>query len=174
MNLAGSKVAAAQIDQLERARLDAKRRLLANRERHLEIKSPLDGIVITGDLQRSEGVPVTVGQLLYEIAPLDAMVAELAIRDEDIAFVRADQDTAIVLDAYPGQSQRGKLHTVHPRSQVRENDNVFIAEVLLDNAGRTLRPGMKGSAKIVSSRHSLAWILFHKPYQRLIAWLGWW
>ena len=68
--MAAGKTAAAQIDQLEIQRQEVKRQLLERRLANLEIKSPIDGIVVAGDLQRSEGVPVNVGQVLYEVAPL--------------------------------------------------------------------------------------------------------
>jgi hypothetical protein len=34
----------------------------------------------------------------------------------------------------------------------------------LDNSDGWLRPGLKGTARIVTPRRSLAWILFHKPW----------
>ncbi|MCZ6773228.1 MAG: hypothetical protein O7G83_14790, partial [Proteobacteria bacterium] len=60
-----------------------------------------------------------------------------------------------------------------PRSEIREHENVFIAEVKLDNSDLQLRPGMKGRAKIIGRRHLLAWNLFHKPCESLLLWLGW-
>src|SRR5690606_27148916 len=48
VNLAAGKVAAAQIDRLEMERLDHKRRLLEHRAANLEIRSPIDGIVLSG------------------------------------------------------------------------------------------------------------------------------
>jgi hypothetical protein len=77
------------------------------------------------------------------------------------------------LDAYPGRVWEGSLERLHPRSEVRDDKNVFIAEVALDNAEALLRPGMEGRAKIVSGPQRLGWILFHEPYYRLASWLGW-
>jgi multidrug resistance efflux pump len=65
----------------------------------LDIKSPIDGVVISGDLKRAEGAPVAIGQTLYEIAPLDRMVAEVAIPDDEISRVRLAQSVTINLDA---------------------------------------------------------------------------
>jgi multidrug resistance efflux pump len=99
VNMADNKVAVAQMDALEMQRLDVKRRLLADRAAHLDIKSPIDGVVISGDLKRAEGAPVAIGQTLYEIAPLDRMVAEVAIPDDEISRVRLAQSVTINLDA---------------------------------------------------------------------------
>ena len=51
VNMAAGKTAAAQIDQLEIQRQEVKRQLLERRLANLEIKSPVDGIVVAGDLR---------------------------------------------------------------------------------------------------------------------------
>lgn len=172
VNMAAGKVAATQIDQLETERLALKQTLLDRRREHLHIKSPLAGIVISGDLQRSEGVPVTVGQVLYEVAPLEALVAELAIPDDSVAAVAAGRDVSVWLDAYPGTTWTGPLGRINPRSVVREHDNVFIGELRLENQGSLLRPGMKGHARIAAGSRPLGWVLLHKPWHWALAWLG--
>lgn len=172
-NLAASKVAAAQMDQLERRRIDERRRLLTSRAGRLEIRSPIAGIVLEGDLQRSEGVPVRMGQSLYEIAPLENLVAEVAIADDEIALAEAGQTVRLKLDAYPGQSWDSSLARIEPRAQQRETDNVFIAEAALDNSSHDLRPGMKGTATVYGPRRTLFWILLHKPYDYLLNCLSW-
>ncbi len=172
-NMAHGKTAAAQIDQLDADRLEVKRRILENRLKQLEICSPIDGIVISGDLERSQGVPISVGQVLFEVAPLDRMVAELAIPDDEISHVETEMPATLWLDAFQSDSRAGTIARIHPRSLTREKDNVFIAEVPLDNGDQALRPGMKGAAKISTSPHALGWIIFHKPWNWLVSWLGW-
>jgi multidrug resistance efflux pump len=173
VNLAAGKVAAAQIDRLEFERLDQKRQLLAQRSLSLEIKSPLTGIVLSGDLKRSEGVPVTVGQKLYEVAPLEEMIVEVVIPDTEIPLAVVGQEVEVRLDAFPGRVWQGWLARVHPRSEVRDEQNIFVAEVRLPNEGLQWRPGMKGRAKIASGPQRLGWILLHEPLNRCAAWLGW-
>jgi multidrug resistance efflux pump len=172
-NMALGKTAAAQMDQLETQRLELKRKLLENRLAQLGIRSPIDGIVISGDLERSQGVPVAVGQVLFEVAPLQSMLAELAVPDEEISRVEMDMTAAISLDAYPETAWNGAITRIHPRSVTREKDNVFLGEVHLDNTDLTLRPGMKGRAKVSTGNRSLGWILFHKPWQYVVSWLDW-
>ena len=107
VNMAAGKTAAAQIDQLEIQRQEVKRQLLQRRLANLEIKSPVDGIVVAGDLERSEGVPVSVGQVLYEVAPLGQMTAELAITDEEISGVSAGMPVTLRLDSHPERQWSG-------------------------------------------------------------------
>jgi hypothetical protein len=173
VNMAAGKTAAAQIDQLEFQRQEVKRQLLQRRLANLEIKSPVDGIVVAGDLQRSEGVPVSVGQVLYEVAPLGRMTAEAAIGDEEISAVSAGMSVTLRLDSQPERQWRGALARIHPRSVTREKDNVFLGEVPLDNADGALRPGMKGRATVRTGPRSLGWVLFHRPWNYLMTWLDW-
>jgi biotin carboxyl carrier protein len=172
VNVAAGKTAAAQIDALEMQCQDQKRQLLESRIKNLDIKSPEAGIVVTGDLERSEGAPVTAGQALYEIAPLDRMIVEIEVRDEDVAHVEVGQKVAVKLDAYPGAVWNGTIEKIHPRSEIRESQNVFIAEVRLGKGDEVLRPGMKGSATITTSSHALLWILLHKAWYMGLKWVG--
>lgn len=172
VNVAAGKTAAGQIDVLEMQSLEKKRQMLESRMKNLDIKSPTAGIVVSGDLERSEGAPVTVGQALYEIAPLDRMIVEVQIRDEDIAHVKDGQKVAVKLDAYPGTVWDGTISKIHPRSELRDSKNVFIAEVSLAEGGETLRPGMKGTATITTSSHTTLWIVFHRAWYTALKWLG--
>jgi len=172
VNQAAGKTAAAQIDSLEMQCQDQKRQLLESRIKNLDIKSPEAGIVVSGDLERSEGAPVTAGQAMYEIAPLDRMIVEIEVRDEDVAHVEVGQTVAVKLEAYPGTIWKGTIDKIHPRSEIRESNNVFIAEVGLEQGGEVLRPGMKGSATITTSSHTLLWILLHKAWYTGLKWVG--
>jgi hypothetical protein len=170
---AAHEYADAQIAELEMQRLDLQLKLLEHRSQNLEIRSPVDGIVASGDLERVEGAPLTKGQTLFEIAPLERMLVEAAVEDEDIAHIRAKQPMTVWLDAYPGQSRQVRVARVQPRSEIRDSENVFIAEAPLANSDGRLRPGMKGRAKIVAPNRRLGWILFHKPWEYLVKRLTW-
>ncbi len=163
----------AQLSKLEMERLDLKTQLLEHRTENLEIRSPIEGIVISGDLKKVEGMPLTVGQNLFEVAPLDEMIVEIAIPEADIAYVESGREVTIVLDAYPRKDWAGRLTRIHPRSEIREHEHVYIAELRLKNDFGLLRPGMRGRAEVVGPQRALAWNLFHKPWERLLFWLGW-
>ncbi|TWU08134.1 efflux RND transporter periplasmic adaptor subunit [Stieleria varia] len=163
--------------QAEVARHDADRlrmriELLENRNRSLEIRCPIDGIVVNGDLDEAIGMPLETGQTLFEVAPLEQMVVEIAVSEDDYAYVQPGMAVTVRLNAYPLRTIEGTIARIHPRSEIRDEQNVFVAEVGIDNSDQTLRPGMQGRASIQSSKKSLGWILFHRPYHALITWLG--
>jgi multidrug efflux pump subunit AcrA (membrane-fusion protein) len=145
---------------------------LEHRITNLAIRSPVAGYVIGGDLKRTEGAPLTVGQVLYEIAPLDQMIVEVAIADDDIALVEVGQPVSIRFDAYAGDEFAGRLLRIHPRSETRDSRNVFIGEVMLDEAAGALRPGMKGKARIAIGGKSLAGGLCQRGWHTIAMLLG--
>ena len=165
--------ATAQQAQLELQRIDLKRKLVSHRMANLEIRSPLAGIVVSGDLSKAQHAPVETGQTLFEVAPLDAMVAELAVSEADVAYVQTGQEVHLAFDAWPRASWTGNIASLRPRAETRDDNTVFIAEVHLDNGDRQLRPGMSGRARIVASSRAIGWILFHKPAEALCRLAGW-
>ena len=171
--LASGEFGSAEIAKFEVERLTLKMRLLEHRSENLEIRSPIDGIVIGGDLKRAEGAPVQVGQTLFEVAPLASMDVEIEIPGGEIAFVERDRSVEVVLDAFPGKIWSGRLERIHPRSETRREAHVFIGEMTLRSPDGKLRPGMQGRGKIAGPRRSWGWILFHKPWEKLALQWSW-
>lgn len=163
--LASRSAGAAQVALLEMQQLEAKMRMLEARREQLTIESPLDGVVTRGDLKRSEGAPLSVGQTLFEVAPLDKMVVEVEIPEDEIAQFRSGAAVAVKLDAFAGSSWSGRLDRLYPRAELRNEANVFIAEMYVVNHGDLLRPGMRGRAKVEGPWRSIGWIWLHRPWE---------
>ncbi len=122
--------------------------------------------MLDGHLDRVENAPVTIGQALYEVAPLSPVTVEVALPADEFANVRTGFPVVVTFDGIDITFD-GTINRIHPRSEVQNSDNVFIAEVELNNTHEQLRPGMKGHAKVKGESHSLGWNLFHKPWEHL-------
>lgn len=157
-------VAASQRASLERQQLDARRQILQYQLTQLEIVSPTAGIVLEGHLDRVENAPVSIGQALYEIAPLSPVTVEVAIPDDDYQNVQTGNQVLIRFDGLSDEFT-GTLQRVTPQSEVVNGKNVFIADVTIANDDQRLRPGMKGYARVSGQTASLGWSLFHKPWE---------
>ncbi len=163
----------AAISGHEMQRLEQRAALLNHRSESLEIRSPADGVVVSGDHREAEGVPLEMGKTLFEIAPLDAMVVELCIPEEDVRHVFTGMTVDVQLEAVPEESITAVIRSVHPRAELHDGKNVFIAEADIPNKDALFRPGMRGTAHVNTQRHALGWNLFHKPTAWLLGWLGW-
>lgn len=157
----------AQMAQLERERLELKIALLRNRQENLEIHSELEGAVLKGGLEDVQGAPVRIGQSLFEVAPLKTLRLEVAIPESDIAYVEAGQKVTARIDGAPSAQICGLIDRIRPRAEVRDGQNVFVAQIEVDNSQRRLLPGMSGRAKVVGQRKIIGWIVFHKAWHRL-------
>lgn len=161
------------LERLEVEHLRREAELLERRQASLEIRSPIDGVVVIGDLERAEGAPLTVGDNLFEIASLDQLIAEIAVPEQDITFVKNDMRVSIVVDAVPGSRLESTLQRIHLRNEIRDNASVFIAEAELPNNDHLLRPGMNAQASIDAGYRAIGWQLFRRPYNAARQWIGW-
>ncbi len=171
--LAARKTHDAQIARLEMQSLELKIGLLRHRSSQLQIESPTSGIVVSGDLERVEGAPLQVGQTMFEIAPLNNMIVEVAIPESEIAHVRNNLEVQTKIAAYPGHTWSGTINRIHPRSEIRDGESVFVGEVQLQDGEGLLRPGMHGEARIIADRRAWGWILFHRAWNAVQFRLGW-
>ncbi|MDB2686063.1 efflux RND transporter periplasmic adaptor subunit, partial [Mariniblastus sp.] len=171
--LASGDVAQSQIAKSEMQRHQAKVTILNQRLENLEVRSPIDGVVVAGDLEKAVGVPLELGQTLFEIAPLDTMVAEISIPESEAQYVKSGMSVQLKFDSFPFKTFSAEIQRVHPRAEDVDNASVFVADVVLQNSAGSLRPGMSGSAKVSSGWSPLGWNLFHRPWESIRYWTIW-
>lgn len=160
-------VLAAQIEQTE-----ARREMIEDQLGRTLIRAPFDGVVLSGDLSQALGAPVERGQLLMELAPLDAYRVVLQVDDRDVNWVRTGERGELALASLPGEHVAFTVEKLTPVNVAREGRNYFRVEARLDSTDTRLRPGMEGVGKIDAGTRSLLWIWLHP----LIDWLrmaGW-
>ena len=174
MELSERNIPKTILAQLEYDRLTSEENILKYRKDNLKIKSPIDGIVLSGSLERAEAASVTTGQVLFEIGPIKPMRVEVAIPSNEIAQVQVGYEAKIWIDGQEDEPLSGKITKIHPRSETRDAKNVFIAELEFDNEDERLRPGMNGSVRVDCARRSLGWSMFHKPINYVRSRLTWW
>jgi multidrug resistance efflux pump len=141
----------------------------------INIAAPFRGVVVKGDLSQSLGAPVERGQVLFEVAPLDAYRVKLQVDDSDITWLKAGQKGELALTALPHESLPFVLEKITPVTSAHEGRNVFQVDAVLEQASDRLRPGMEGYAKVNAGRARLIWIWTHSliDWLRLKIW-SWW
>jgi biotin carboxyl carrier protein len=168
-----AKIAQAQADEVA-----ARVRLLEYRIEKARIVSEISGTVVAGDLKKQIGAPVKEGDVLFEVAPLDMLRAELAVPDDQIADVHravakaAEKNETVVGElataSYPGVRIPFEVERVSPAAEMVEQRNVFKVRVRLEWIDPAwMRPGMEGVAKISLGRRSYGWLLT----RRVINWV---
>src|SRR3954454_16359318 len=101
------------------------------------------------------------------------MVAEVAIPESEIRHVHNGLRVDVSFESAVDPVHSESLQRIHPRAEIRNQHNIFIAETELDNVKEQLRPGMHGQAFVHAGRCLLGWRLFHRIWERLTLLAGW-
>ncbi len=169
---ASGRIPEAMMAELEYRQLQERSKLLEHRAGNFSIVSPIDGIVLTGSTDRRENYPVTLGESLFEIAPINPLRVELAVPADQIMHVRTGQQVKFRFEGFGTATVEGTIKRIRPSTTIRGDKNVFIAEAELDNSNGDVRPGMNGNAHIYGTRRLLGWTLFHRPWERIVTAVG--
>lgn len=166
-NAAQTKITAAQV-----AQADAELALIEDQLGRTDVRAPIDGLVVTGDLSQSIGAPTERGQVLFEVAPLDAYRIILQVDERDAAEMVVGQRGKIMLPAFPTTPFNFTVEKITPVSAARDGRNYFRVEANMAKAPAQLRPGMEGIGKIDIAQRRLIWLWTHHAvdWLRLLIW----
>jgi len=135
--------------------------------------SPTSGTVVKGDLKREIGAPVKTGDILFEVASLDSLRAELLVPEDEIFDVNVGQEGFLATVSYPSQRIKFTVERINPMAEVIEQRNVFRVRVRLLEVHMWMRPGMEGVAKVSVGKRHYVWIWTRKivNWIRMKLWL---
>ena len=171
-SLAQGKIAEAQQAKLRERQLGRRWDLISDRLNRLEVVSPIDGIIISGDLSQYEGAPLELGQTLLEISPMEKMALEIEIPAHEIGYVEKDSETRVRFSSIGGPSMELNLKELYPSAEIREDQNVFIGRIEIDNVDNSLRPGMVGDATTYGPIRPWIWSWIRGGVERVLWWCG--
>jgi multidrug efflux pump subunit AcrA (membrane-fusion protein) len=149
--LADMQIALARLAQ-SAARLDIVRYNLA----HAQLRAPMSGVVVEGDLKQNIGAPVKKGDTLLKIARLDNTYLEIEVDPADVHEVDVGSRGEVAFVGRPDLRVPLVVERIEPMSTTQEGRNVFIARARLEgNARSWWRPGIGGTAKIDAGERSI-------------------
>lgn len=135
-----------------------------------ELRSPIDGIVLTRSVQHREGEAMETGKTFCEIGSLDDYELQLDLRQKDLGPVlralgeERSLPVDFILHAHSRDALRGELTAVGQVSQLpemREAETVFTARIPFSADGLEggLKAGYTGKASIALGRRPWGWQL---------------
>jgi GAF domain-containing protein/multidrug resistance efflux pump len=161
-----------QADYL-RAEMERTRLRIAN----AQLRSPIDGVVMTPDLQNAVGEHLDAGGTFAQVLNLASARINIAVDQQDAHLVKAGQTAAVKLDSFPAQTLHGQVFSISPEARPSGDSRVFYAHVLLPNGNAELRTGMDGRAKISAGFRPAGYVLLRAPalwlWEKLWDWIGW-
>ncbi len=152
------KTVEVQIAEAQADKVTASINLLDYKISQAKIIAPISGVVVKGDLERQIGAPVKTGDTLFEVAPLDALRAELSVPEADSADLEVGQEGELATASFPDKHFGFVVERINPVAEVAEQKNVFKVRVRLKRLDGRMRPGLEGIAKVDIDRRRYIWI----------------
>ena len=156
--------------QRDKAQVDIE--LINKQLQKVELRAPIDGVIISGDISRASGAAVDKGQVLFEMAPARDYRVVIDVDERDIRHIQAAQPGRLVLAGLGGESLGLTVKAVSAVFTQEEGGRHYRCEASLTENADLLRPGMQGTAGIVVGQRRLGWLLLHRAYDwlRLTIW----
>lgn len=138
---------------------------------YTDIYSPIDGTVISRNVDVGQTVAASLqAPVLFTIAEdLRKMQVHTSVAEGDVGRLDPGMDATFTVDAFPGQTFKGKVGQIRNAAQTVQNVVTYDAVIDVDNADLRLRPGMTATVTIVWSEKDdvvaipNAAIRFHPP-----------
>ncbi|MBI2486650.1 MAG: efflux RND transporter periplasmic adaptor subunit [Deltaproteobacteria bacterium] len=120
---------------------------------HTRIISPVDGIVISRDVDVGQTVSASLqAPTLFVIAEdLTMMQLDASIVEADIGRVKVGQKATFTVDAYPGSRFTGEVTQVRNNPVTLQNVVTYDAMIDLKNPDLKLKPGMTANISILTA-----------------------
>lgn len=108
------------------------------------IRSPIDGIVISRDIDAGQTVAASLqAPTLFTIAnDLRKMRVNAAVSETDIGRIREGMPAEFRVDAFPGRKFHGVVSQVRYAETIVDNVVTYTTLIDVENADLSLRPGM--------------------------------
>jgi HlyD family secretion protein len=118
------------------------------------IRSPINGVVLARKIEPGQTVAASLqAPVLFTIAEdLAQMKLEVDVDEADVGNVREGQSASFNVDAYPSRRYPSQVARVGFGAQTKENVVSYLTVLTVENADLSLRPGMTGTAEIVTTQ----------------------
>lgn len=119
--------------------------------RYATIHSPIDGVVISRDVDVGQTVAASLSApTLFTIAnDLKKMQLEVAVDEADIGMVKGGQLATFSVDAFPNEQFHGVVHQIRLAPETVQNVVTYTVVILVENPAEQLLPGMTANVSIL-------------------------
>jgi HlyD family secretion protein len=147
-------------DSAVRAAMAAVRQAQINLD-HATITSPVDGTVIQRNVSVGQTVAAALqAPTLFTIAKdLRKMELDIAVGEPDSGSVRAGQQVAFTVLAYPGRAFTSRINEVRQNPTIVNNVTTYDTVAYPSNRDGALRPGMTANVQVTIATYPNALVL---------------
>jgi HlyD family secretion protein len=114
------------------------------------IRSPMDGIVLTRDVEEGQTVSASLqAPTLLTVGDLSEMEIHTAVDEADIGRVKTGQKVIFYVDSYPEKEFEGRVYKIYYSPKIEQNVVTYDTLIRVKNTEMLLRPGMTANVKII-------------------------
>jgi HlyD family secretion protein len=122
------------------------------------ITSPLDGVVLSRDVQMGDAVSSilvlgSTATLVMTLGDTHQVYVKGKVDESDIGKVFVGQPSRIKVQSFPGKTFVGKVTKIAPLGVEKDNVTTFEVQISIDNPGGELKANMTANAEIVLEEH---------------------
>jgi HlyD family secretion protein len=128
---------------------ETKLRVKAEAAAALEIRSPIDGVILSHALDQTASI--TAGNTLFVLADPLKMHMIVPVDELDVMLVKPGQKASITVDALPGRTLGGTVTKIGSEGTVKDGIATYDVTVTVD-LPKDLKGSMTGTATIVTAR----------------------
>lgn len=164
------RITEAELARNEGEAAAAERDLLDWQLASLDLKAPVDGVVLASPLEQSAGAPVREGDVIAEIAPLEHIRVRFDVPVESLSRLTAPAKAELHMDGASSDTIKIEDFTAAPEAETTGGRTVLPLRAGIDNANNALRPGQRGVVLIPTGTALLGEILFRDAWIALKRW----
>ena len=144
--------------QAERTRDKANLKQLEEQLSYTDITSPLDGIVLSRDVQMGDAVSsiLVLGSgatLVMTLGDTSEVYVKGKVDESDIGKVYLGQPARIKVESFKDKTFFGKVTKISPMGVEKDNVTTFEVRVSINNPGGELKAEMTANAEIILEEH---------------------
>jgi putative peptide zinc metalloprotease protein len=152
----------------ERTRLTRQTGSYASEAADLEVSTPIGGVVTTPRIGDLLGRYVPQGTELAEVADVARLRARIYVSEFEIYKLKKDSPALLQVDGTVGRYKARTIAIAPTSSEIapglidlsrykgQKPPRFYVFDMLVDNAGGRLKPGLPGTARVYGHRRSLA------------------
>jgi RND family efflux transporter MFP subunit len=144
---------------------------------HSIIRSPMDGIIATPQIENLVGHKLKAGDNFVDIVDNSQSLVDVAISETDVGLLRPGQKANLKLDGFPERTFHGQVVVVSPQGVLVNAEPTFYARVAVANPDGALRSGMQGRGKVLTDWRAAGVVMFRRigiwVWTKLWDWFGW-
>jgi putative peptide zinc metalloprotease protein len=149
-----------EVQKARIAQLQAELKQLDDLLSRTKIYAGISGTLTTYRFQEKVGDYLEEGAVVCEIINDDRVVIEMPVPEKDMDVVAVGKTIKFKVRGYPGRSFLARVDEIAPVASMTATANgrgsTILVRAFADNAGKVLKPGMTGVAKIYCGMSFLA------------------